>query len=96
MTRNRLRTLVLIGVVSLISIFIVQFLWLNNTVRIQRIHLRIQAKEDSLNLRQFMERTEIALQDVVETIREESKDSSDQYGAVKAISPTTFSVDINS
>jgi len=96
MTRNRLRTLVLIGVLSLISIFIVQFLWLNNTVRIQRTHLKIQAKEDSLLLRQFMERTEIALQDVLETIREESQDSSDQYGAVKVISPTTFSVDINS
>jgi two-component system phosphate regulon sensor histidine kinase PhoR len=86
---------VVLGILSLISILIVQVVWIKRTVAIQQTSIAIQEKEDSLNLKQFSEQAHIALRNVLERISDQKADSSDLYGAVKQIRSNYFVVDIN-
>jgi two-component system phosphate regulon sensor histidine kinase PhoR len=86
---------VVLGILSLISILIVQVVWIKRTVAIQQTSIAIQEKEDSLNLKQFSEQAHIALRNVLERISDQKADSSDLYGAVKQLRSNYFVVDIN-
>lgn len=102
MSRRTINAVFLLGIVSVISILLIQFVWIRNTqsllaknVEIQETKQAIQIKEDSLNMVHFTEQTHIALRNVLQQLTTMTKDSSDLYGAVNRIRSNYFYVDIN-
>lgn len=102
MSRKTINAVFLLGIISVISILLIQFVWIRNTeqlleknIEIQESKLAIQEKEDSLNLVHFTEQTHIALRNVLQQLTSMSNDSSDLYGAVNQIRTNYFYVDIN-
>lgn len=95
MNRKTVNAVIILGVISVISILLVQIVWIKQTSSMQEVNIAIQEKEDSLNIIHFSEQTNIALRNVLEDISTVKADSSDLYGAVKQINTNYFSVDIN-
>lgn len=95
MNRRTINTVIVLGILSLLSIMVIQGVWIRKTISTQATSLEIQEREDSLNFVRFTENTHIALSNVIKDIALQSSDSSDLYGAVKQIEPNYFSVDIN-
>ena len=102
MSRRTINAVFLLGIVSVISILLIQFVWINNTqsllaknIEIQETKQAIQQKEDSLIMVHFTEQTHIALRNVLQQLTVMNKDSSDLYGAVNQIESNYFYVDIN-
>ncbi len=102
MSRRTINAVFLLGIVSVISILLIQYIWIRNTegllvknIEIQESKVAIQEKEDSLNLVHFTEQTHIALRNVLQQLTTIAKDSSDLYGAVNQIRSNYFYVDIN-
>lgn len=95
MNRRTVNAVIILGIISLASILFIQIFWIRKTIQAQQITIEIQEKEDSLNLKQFSERTHIALRNVLEEISDNPNDASaDLYGAVKQVSTNYFVVDI--
>lgn len=95
MNRRTINAVIIIGVLSIISILMVQVFWINRTIRAQKDAVILQERQDSLNVRQFEESVRVALRNTVEEIGVHHIDSSDLYGAVKQKSSNYFLVDIN-
>jgi two-component system phosphate regulon sensor histidine kinase PhoR len=102
MSRRTINAVFLLGIVSVISILLIQFVWISNTsnlldknIEIQETKQAIQQKEDSLNMVHFTGQTHIALRSVLQQLTTMTKDSSDLYGAVNQIRSNYFYVDIN-
>ena len=102
MSRRTINAVFLLGIVSVISILLIQFVWIRSTqnlleknIEIQETKQAIQLKEDSLNMLHFAEQTHIALRNVLQQLTIMNKDSSDLYGAVNRIRANYFYVDIN-
>ena len=95
MNRRTINAVIIIGVLSIISILMVQILWINRTILAQKDAVVLQERQDSLNVRQFEESVRVALRNTVEEIGSFHVDSSDLYGAVKQKSSNYFLVDIN-
>lgn len=94
MNRKTINTVIILGILSLLSVLSIQLFWIHKTNEAQRITVQIQEREDSLNLKQFSERAHIALRDVLEQLNTKDDISANLYGAVKQIRPNYFSVDI--
>ncbi len=102
MSRRTINAVFLLGIVSVISILMIQFVWISNTqsllkknIEVQETKQAIQLKEDSLSMVHFTEQTHIALRSVLQQLTTMTKDSSDLYGAVNQIRSNYFYVDIN-
>lgn len=94
LNRKTINTVIVLGILSLLSVLSIQLFWIHKTNEAQRLTVQIQEREDSLNLKQFSERAHIALRDVLEQINTKDDISANLYGAVKQIRPNYFSVDI--
>lgn len=94
MNRKTINTVIVLGILSLLSVLSIQLFWIHKTNEAQRLTVQIQEREDSLNLKQFSERAHIALRDVLEQINTKDDISANLYGAVRQIRPNYFSVDI--
>lgn len=95
MNRKTINSVVILGLISLMSILFVQYYWIKKTVSAQEKDIAIQQKEDSLNLKQFSEDAHISLRNVLQSISTQYSDSSDLFGAVKQVKSNYFSVDIH-
>ena len=95
MNRKTINAVIILGVLSVLSILMVQILWIKNTNSLHETTIAIQEKEDSLNMVHFEEHVRIALRNVLEDISTTKGDSSDLVGAVKKIQDDYYSVDIN-
>jgi len=95
MNRKTINAVIVIGIISVISILVVQISWIKTTTDLQEQSIDIQKKQDSLNLVYFNEQTNIALRNVLDEISTQQRDSSDLYGAVHQVKTNYFSVDIN-
>ncbi|MBL1280806.1 MAG: HAMP domain-containing histidine kinase [Fluviicola sp.] len=95
MNRRTINAVIILGILSVLSILIVQIFWIKSTTSLHETTLAIQAREDSLNVVHFEEHVNIALRNVLEEISELTRDSSDLFGAVKQVEANYFSVDIN-
>jgi len=93
--QKTIRVSILLGVFSLVSIMVIQLVWISKSVSVQEQNIAIQEKKDSLDLIRFTQRVHIALRNTLEQIATDISDSSDLYGAVKQISTNYYSVDIN-
>jgi len=92
---KKINLVILIGILSLISILLIQVNWIKKSLRIQQTNIEINEKKDSLFLKQFTEKTHIALTNVLEKITKYQKGSIQSYGAVKQIQTNYYTVDIN-
>ncbi|SFT89537.1 two-component system, OmpR family, phosphate regulon sensor histidine kinase PhoR [Lishizhenia tianjinensis] len=95
MQRKTINTVIVLGICSILSILVIQAFWINSTLKAQETNINIQAKQDSLQLRQFHEQVKVALRNVTEEISTYIADSSDLYGRVKQVSTNYYQVDIN-
>jgi two-component system, OmpR family, phosphate regulon sensor histidine kinase PhoR len=95
MFKKNVNAVILFGLLSLGSILAIQVSWIKKTLSIQETNIAIQKKEELLSLKEFSERTHIALRNVLEQITLQKADSSDLYGAVKQLSTNYFTVDIS-
>lgn len=95
MNRKTINAVIIIGVLSIISILMVQIFWINRTIKAQKDAVIIQKRQDSLNVRQFEESVRTALRRTVNEISTQHVDSSFVYGAVKQKSSSYFLVDVN-
>jgi two-component system phosphate regulon sensor histidine kinase PhoR len=93
MNRWTVNSVVVLGVVSIFSILLVQFVWMRSTVEMQAKNIAIQEKEDSLNLREFSQQAHNALRDVLKQVSPDHPDHTDLYGAIKQIKSNHFTVD---
>ena len=93
MNRWTVNSVVILGLVSIFSILLVQFVWMRSTVEMQAKNIAIQEKEDSLNLREFSQQAHSALREVLEQISPNHPDHTDLYGAIKQINSNHFTVD---
>lgn len=94
MNRKTVNTVIVLGILSILSILFIQLYWIQKTNETQRVKAEIQKKEDSLNVEQFSQRAHIALRNVLQEVLETQEASIDLYGAVKQIRPNYFSVDV--
>lgn len=95
MNSRSINAVILLGVVSLISILVIQLAWLRKTLQIQEKNIVVQQKADSLNLKEFSDQTHIALRNVLKKITENTGGNTDLYGAVKQLQVNHFTVDFN-
>lgn len=95
MNRKTINSVVILGLISLMSILFVQYYWIKKTAAAQEKDIAIQQKEDSLNMKQFSEDVHISLRNVLQSISTQYSDSSDLFGAVKQVKSNYFSVDIH-
>jgi len=95
MNRKTINSLVILGLISLMSILFVQYYWIKKTVAVQEKDIAIQQKDDSLNMKHFSEDVHISLRNVLQSISTQYSDSSDLFGAVKQVKNNYFSVDIH-
>ena len=95
MNRRTVNAVIFLGIVSVVSILLIQVFWIQRTTSIQKTTIAIQEKENSLNLKHLNEQIHIALRNVLDEISTHKADSSDLYGAVRQIRSNYFSVDIN-
>ena len=95
MNRRTINAVIILGILSVLSILIVQIFWIKSTTNLHETTIAIQEREDSLNVVHFEERVNIALRNVLKDIARSKGDSSDLYDAVKQVEPNYFSVDIN-
>jgi len=60
----------------MLSILIIQLLWVGRTIETQNVSLAIQQKEDSLNLKEFQDHVHRSLMNVLSTIQKRDGDKS--------------------
>ena len=95
MNRSTINTVVVLGIISILSILFIQVFWIKRTVKAQQDSIVIQERQDSLNLIQFHQKVKVGLRNVAEEISTTVADSADMYGAVKQMSSNFYNVDIN-
>jgi two-component system phosphate regulon sensor histidine kinase PhoR len=88
-------TVIILGALSMLSILIIQLLWVGRTIETQNVSLAIQQKEDSLNLKEFQDHVHRSLMNVLSTIQKRDGDQTDMYGAVRQLSNNHYTVDFN-
>ncbi|MEY3049036.1 MAG: hypothetical protein RL365_1074 [Bacteroidota bacterium] len=95
MKNKSISTIIILGALSMLSILIIQLLWVGRTIETQNVSLAIQKKEDSLNLKEFENHVHRSLMNVLSTIQKSDGEQSERYGAVRQISNNHFTVDLN-
>jgi two-component system, OmpR family, phosphate regulon sensor histidine kinase PhoR len=95
MKNKSISTVIILGALSMLSILIIQLLWVGRTIETQNVSLAIQQKEDSLNLKEFQDHVHRSLMNVLSTIQKRDGDQSDMYGAVRQLSNNHYTVDFN-
>lgn len=95
MKNKTINTVVILGVLSLLSILVIQLFWIKKTIDVQQTSIAIQKKEDSLNLKEFQDHVHTSLMNVLTTIQLNNGTNLDEYGAVKQIKNNHFTVDFN-
>gem|GEM_PF-4248094 len=76
MKNKSISTVIILGALSMLSILIIQLLWVGRTIETQNVSLAIQQKEDSLNLKEFQDHVHRSLMNVLSTIQKRDGDKS--------------------
>ena len=94
MNNTRIKTVIIVGVISILSIFIIQIFWIKKNIDFQNSSIISQIREDSISSRKFNEKVSIALQNTAIEIQCLNETYSDLYGAVKQQSINNFTVEL--
>lgn len=94
MNNKRIKAVIVLGIISILCIFIIQIYWIKKNIQFQQNLVVIQNHQDSLNSRKFNEKVHIALQNTAIEIQCLRESSSDLYGSVKQLTSNYFTVDL--
>ncbi len=94
MNRKTINTVIVLGILSLISVVSIQLFWVHQTNIAQKTAVKIQMHEDSLQTLRFSERVRSALRNVLEQVTKQEDESADLYGKVNQKNTNYFKVDI--
>ena len=94
MNRRQVNTVVVLGLVAFVSILFIQIAWIRKTIETQRKSIEIQKREEALSLRDFSNRTHIALKNVLEKVEGNDNASIKFYGAIKQVSTNYYVIDL--
>jgi len=74
---------------------LIQVSWIKKSIAIQNTNIQINEKKDSLFVKQFTEKTYIALSRVLDQITKTENNPLANYGAIKQVQTNYYTVDIN-
>ena len=94
MNNNRIRAVVILGVISILCILSIQVFLIKKNIDFQEKAILIQNKQDSISARQFNEKISIALLNTAIEIQCVNHSTSDLYGAVKQQTSNYFTVEL--
>ena len=94
MSSNRIRTVIILGIISILSILSIQILWIKKNIEFQETNIQIQNRQDSLNAAQFNDKVIIALKNVADDIQELNNSEINLYGNVQQRSQNYFTVEM--
>lgn len=94
MNNKRVKTVIILGIVSILCILIIQFFWIKKNIEFQKTSIELQTRQDSINSRQFNEKVSLALKNVADEIQEINHQSYDLYGKVKQLTTNYFTVEL--
>ena len=94
MNNNRVRAVVILGVISILCILSIQVFWIKKNIDFQQKSILIQNRQDSVSTRQFNEKVGIALLNTAIEIQCVNHSTSDLYGAVKQQTSNYFTVEL--
>jgi two-component system phosphate regulon sensor histidine kinase PhoR len=95
MNAKKIYTIIIFGIISILSILIIQVYWIQKSQEVGEQRVEIQQRQDSLNYKQFVQNVQVSLTDVAQKIQTIKKDSSELYDVVKQLSTNYFTVQIN-
>ncbi|UKN03317.1 HAMP domain-containing histidine kinase [Paracrocinitomix mangrovi] len=94
MSNRRIRTVIIFGIISIISILTIQIFWIEKNIQFQETNIRIQKQQDSLNTAQFNDKVIIALKKVADDIQKLNNADINLYGNVQQRSNSYFTVEM--
>lgn len=94
MSNKNLRTVIFLGIASILSILTIQFFWIKKNIQFQETNIAIQNKQDSLSRVQFSDQVTIALKKVAHEIQRINQQPGDLYGNVKQLTSNYFTVEL--
>ncbi len=94
MSNKNLRTVIFLGIASILCILTIQFFWIKKNIEFQETNLSIQHKQDSLSRVQFGDQVTIALKKVADEIQRINQEPGDLYGNVKQLTTNYFTVEL--
>ncbi|WP_070137811.1 sensor histidine kinase [Crocinitomix algicola] len=95
MSNKNLRTVIFLGIASILSILTIQFFWIKKNIDFQQTNIAIQNKQDSLSQVQFNDQVTIALKRVANEIQRINQQPGDLYGNVKQLTSNYFTVELH-
>lgn len=95
MKKGTIKAVIIIGVFSIISVLIVQILWIKRAVHAQNKTEVLLKQQDSLYMREFDKSVRISLRSAIEEIQMCDSAVEIDYGAVREQSPNFFLVNVN-
>ena len=94
MSSRRIRTVIIFGIISILSILTIQTFWIKKNLEFQETNIQIQNRQDSLNIVQFNDKVVIALKNVAEEIQVLNGTGMHLYGNVQQRSSNYFTVEM--
>ncbi|MFK8045772.1 MAG: sensor histidine kinase [Crocinitomicaceae bacterium] len=94
MNNSKVKTVIILGIVSIFCILTIQFFWIKRNIEYQQTNIEIQNIQDSLSDKQFSENVSLALKNVATDIQKINKQKSDLYGKVLQQSSNYFTVEL--
>lgn len=94
MSNKNLRTVIFLGIASILSILTIQFFWIKKNIEFQQTNVSIQNRQDSLSRVQFGDQVTIALKNVADEIQRINQQPGDLYGNVKQLTTNYFTVEL--
>lgn len=94
MSNKNLRTVIFLGIASILSILTIQFFWIQKNIEFQETNIAIQNRQDSLSRAQFGDQVTIALKKVADEIQRINQQPGDLYGNVRQLTSNYFTVEL--
>ncbi|MCG8577125.1 MAG: HAMP domain-containing histidine kinase [Flavobacteriales bacterium] len=94
MSKQRIRLVILVGMIAILSILTIQLFWIKKNIEFQETNIKIQNRQDSLSSRQFSDNVTVALKNVANLIARINNTPGDLYGNVKQQSSNYFTVEL--
>ncbi len=94
MSNKNLRTVIFLGIASILSILTIQIFWIQKNIEFQETNITIQNKQDSLSQVEFNDQVTIALKNVANEIQRINNQPGDLYGNVKQLTSNYFTVEL--
>jgi two-component system phosphate regulon sensor histidine kinase PhoR len=94
MSNKNLRTVIFLGIASIVGILTIQFFWIKNNIEFQKTKISIQNKQDSIRQAQFGDQVNIALKEVASEIQRINNQPGDLFENVKQLTTNYFTVEL--